>query len=973
VGATSARRVPRCSLRVSVARPADEHCPQGFREVAAKTLSDFAEKVRAEKQVMELCAKHWTRWKSTNPRWLRTDDPTGRLELRGALLDFIADFANWDASTVPAFLDVARDLTAASHHAMGAHDRPAPVVIDPFCGGGSIPLESLRIGAQAVASDLNPLPVLLNKVIVEYGPAAAEEVIRCFKESSKKVAALAQESLVGAFSTASGNVPIAYLWGRTVRCHGPSCGATIPLVRTLRLSQRGARSAWLKLERKNGTEISTQVVFQEAATGKGTIARGAVTCPLCAYTTASEAVRAQLAERHGGSADAQLLAVIERRPGGEALYRGPDKLDYQSVTRATALLMAIPRNEGTLSTLPDERIPEERPSPNARGLSAVTRIGMTRFSDLYTPRQQLVLALYCNAVRDVLGQLDRAGSVAKPIVEAVGILLAAIVGKRADFGNTLCSWRTARTCASHAFTRQALPITWDFAEMNPFAGSAGDWNEACAYVEGFLLHIQSSGILPGTVRQCSATELPWPNESCDAMVTDPPYYDSVPYADLSDFFYVWIRRCLFGRDATVEAELTPKDAEAIWNPSRRVSDTGEPKDQQFYEKQMGRAFAEGRRVVRRDGVGVVVFAHKSTEGWEAVLEALLASGWTATASWPIDTEREGRMNSMGTASLASSVHIVCRPRDARIEAGDWRSVLAELPRRLHDWMPRLAEEGIVGADAIFACIGPALEIFSRYPRVEKASGEAVKLKEYLEQVWAAVAQEALSLIFEGADASGLEEDARLTAMWLWTLGAGTSGSSGTARGDADVEDDGDTDEEEDGGTKGKMTSGFVLEFDAARKIAQGLGAHLEKLMDVVEVKGDKARLLAVAERAKSLFSKDTASVEAPFTKSATTKAKTSKKQLGLFAEIEAAEKEGHLGKGGVPKIGETTLDRVHQSMILFGAGRSEALKRFVVEQGVGNDGRFWRLSQCLSALYPSGSDEKRWVDGVLARKKSLGF
>jgi hypothetical protein len=209
-------------------------------------------------------------------------------------------------------------------------------------------------------------------------------------------------------------------------------------------------------------------------------------------------------------------------------------------------------------------------------------------------------------------------------------------------------------------------------------------------------------------------------------------------------------------------------------------------------------------------------------------------------------------------------------------------------------------------------------------------------------------------------------------MWLWTLGAG--GGDSVAHGIADRATTGEDDEDEGVGTAGAMLAGFVLEYDAARKIAQGLGAQLEKLRDVVEVKGEKARLLSVAERARSLFTRDAgpSGGAAPGSK-AQAKAKASRKQLGLFAEVEAAEKEGLLGEAGVPQVGNTTLDRVHQSMILFAAGRSEALKRFVVEEGVGKDARYWKLAQSLSALYPAGSDEKRWVDGVLVRKKSLGF
>lgn len=269
---------------------------------------------------------------------------------------------------------------------------------------------------------------------------------------------------------------------------------------------------------------------------------------------------------------------------------------------------------------------------------------------------------------------------------------------------------------------------------------------------------------------------------------------------------------------------------------------------------------------------------------------------------------------------------------------------------------------------IFACLGLALEIFSRYSRVEKASGERVELREYLDQVWAAVAREALSLIFEDADATGLEEDARLTAMWLWTLstsvnGGGNGGSSTAADDGADAEGE---DDEEEGASKAKPNAGFSLEFDAARKIAQGLGAHIEDLGRVVEIKGDQARLLSVAERTRHLFGKDQAQ-RAP--------ARRGKKeqQLTLFEEVEAAEQDADWGDVDPPPLGETTLDRVHQAMILFAAGRGEALKRFLVEEGVGRASPFWRLAQSLSTLYPAGTDEKRWVDGVLARKKGLGF
>jgi hypothetical protein len=215
------------------------------------------------------------------------------------------------------------------------------------------------------------------------------------------------------------------------------------------------------------------------------------------------------------------------------------------------------------------------------------------------------------------------------------------------------------------------------------------------------------------------------------------------------------------------------------------------------------------------------------------------------------------------------------------------------------------------------------------------------------------------MIFDEADTSGLEEDSRLTAMWLWTLSAGHA--NGAGHGD---DDESPEDEEEQTSSSAKVV-GFTMEFDAARKIAQGLGARLDQLLDVVEVKGDKARLLGVAERTQTLFGRRDS---VP-----TAKKVAKKKQMALFGELEEAAESQGWGEVGAPQAGTTALDRVHQAMLLFGSGRGDALKRFLVEEGVGRQSQFWKLAQSLSALYPSGSDEKRWVDGVLARKKGLGF
>ncbi len=890
-----------------------------------------------------------------------------REALRGALLDFLTDFANWDNSNVSEYLETSRALTHAAHESLGGAPGTKPLVVDPFAGGGSIPLEAVRVGADVYASDLNPVATFLNKALIEYIPQNGQKLADEVREWGARINAEAEKELAEFYPReADGANAIAYLWARTIRCEGPGCGAEVPLIRSLWLAKKANNSAAMQLvgnskkkrvdiriivkKKGNWVDQSNQGLVVENPSFEGPLRRASATCPCCGYTTPAERIREQLSTRHGGTHDARMTAVVKNHVETGTRYEIPTPADIDSATRAAKRLSEYESSrdfDGVYLT-PNEPTPTNQ---SHRSVGSLWIYGMREWRDVYTPRQLLVLTTFCSKLREARSQ---------GLTPVAHSLLALRVAKIADFLSSLCLWRTTRSCVANTFGRQALPIVWDFGEMNPFAGSAGDWSESVNYLSLLIDSVQRG--LPeessntSSVARADATCHPLPNDSAELFATDPPYYDAVVYAELSDFFYVWLKRAMpQGFSQEFVGELTPKERQVV------VYHPGSVAEKQRYESLMRDSLAEGRRVLKQNGLGVVVFAHKSTSGWETMLQALVSAGWVVTASWPIDTERGGRMNAVGTASLASSVHLVCRPRDDSKtgSTGDWRDVLHELPQRIHDWMPRLAEEGVVGADAIFACLGPALELFSKHSKVEKANGDEVTLREYLVYVWAAVAKEALAMVFKGADASGFEEDARLTAMWLWTLFAGQDGTNGS----------GDKSEEEaDGEESDAQQKGYVLEYDAARKIAQGLGANLESLTSLVEIKGEKATLLSVAERTASLFGKNES--ESP---TKTRKKGKAQLQLGFAAELEQAEEAGSWGSKGAPAQGATILDRVHQSMILFAAGRGEALRRFLVDEGVGRDERFWRLAQVLSFLYPKTSDEKRWIDGVLARKKGLDF
>ncbi|MGQ0665171.1 MAG: DUF1156 domain-containing protein, partial [Pseudomonadota bacterium] len=352
---------------------------------------------------------------------------------------------------------------------------------------------------------------------------------------------------------------------------------------------------------------------------------------------------------------------------------------------------------------------------------------------------------------------------------------------------------------------------------------------------------------------------------------------------------------------------------------------GRPKDRVFFEEKMGQAFAEGRRVTKVDGVGCVVFAHKTTEGWEALLSGMTKGGWAITGSWPIATEMGSRLRARDSAALATTVHLVCRPRTEE-RVGEWGEVLRELPGRVADWMIRLEAEGVRGADLVFASIGPALEIFSRYARVDTPDGREVPLAEYLQKVWEVAGRAALEQVLGTAEAQGrnggagaLEEDTRLTALFLWTLRSGANGDGESDDGAPEAQDSGDNDDDDEGGGRTPL-KGFSLVFDIVRRFAQPLGIRLETWEGrIIATDKGVVRLLPVSERARQLLGEEgTAGLADRIDRQ-----RQSRGQLELFPASEEADPPPIQGRrknadSATPtaarqgrRHASTTLDRVH--------------------------------------------------------------
>ena len=905
--------------------PGDPRCPEAFRATARDVTGRFALGVDG--------------------------DDADPLVLRRRLLRFISEFANWDLAKDQTYTQAARALTASATTALGGQGA-LPIAFDPFAGGGAIPLEASRVGAQAFASDLNPIPILLNKVALEVVPKHGQRLLDEVKAKGEEIQELAWAKLSRFYpKNPDGSSVIAWLSARTVRCEGPNCGLLYPVVGQTWAIRSRALSQEIRF-RIAGQGVVPYVSDVPAGNGEGvkTSKGSSAVCPrsTCQYTMKAATIQRQLSSRRGGASDAQLLAVICRSADGRSKYaRTPEDFDL-----GVRDLIASMSEEIAL-------LRPEQPFPVWDSRAFVPGLyGVSEWGDMHTPRQILTLSTFADVIRDSCASLIESDP---EFGKAVRLLLGLALGRLVDTSSSTCRWVPGTKARSGSFIASAnggeKHLRWitDFAESNPFSGETGSWRNQHGWVVRVIENLIDSNLSPGTVWRVSAPDQPLPDDSADLFVTDPPYGSAVPYGDLADFFYVWLRRALVDVfPDLLKEELTPKKEEAVVNLRSPDDGRGE-KSESTYRESMTNSLRRAREVLRPSGIGIIVFADKRTSEWEAMLGAVLAAGWIITASWPIHTERPGRSRAQNSAALSSSIHLVCRPREDELgrvgdDVGDWRVVLRELPVRIHEWLPRLSAEGVVGADAIFSCLGPALEVFSRYSRVEKATGEAVELAEYLEYVWAAVSKEALAVVFREADMLSLESDARLSAIWLWTVG-----------GSKLQEDPGQESlSETDQGVPGSLS----LDFDTARKLAQGLGARLEELNHVVEVKGAKARLLSVGERARHLFGQG----QRPDRRQG-----RGQEQLTMFSEIEEATAgEAWQGRGNLTP-GATTLDRVHQAMLMFSAGRSSALKTFLTDEGVGRQVAFWGLCQAFSALYLPGTDEKRWVDGVLARKKSLGF
>ena len=931
----------------------------------------------------------------------------------------------------------------------------APRVLDPFAGGGAIPLEAMRLGCEAAASDINPVAWFILRCTLHYPhrmagrtrPLPAPSLRdRAFAEAflkaqgirkagdlrahlarlghgdgapaqqtsfdvdppessagfpwhlrawGRRVLAGARRELAARYPTwaefepvgrkgrrgqaplppkrfrarppallapdAHGRVSaaalnaaldplslddprsprwvakptVAYLWARTAECGG--CRAEVPLLKTLWLCKRGGKRVRLAMTpREDGSGVDFALEREEEGPGSGvgasagaraddrlgagTMSRSGARCPCCGAIATMRDLRAQ---GRAGRLGARMTAVVVDGQEGKE-YRLPREEEVEAA-------MVPPRALEDLCTEIPFGLPRE-PTPSAEALGMrMPRYGFTTWGSLFTDRQLLALGAI---VRQIRRARDEMGGYPEDWSEALTAALSLSFSKLADYSSTVCSWHNGREIIGHTFARFALPMVWDYCEVNPLSETSGGFAAMLEWVARCFDHTVAAAegsSAPAVARESAITLR---HEEVDLICTDPPYYDAIPYSDLMDFFHVWLRRVLHGlspeTDAAFAGALGPKwnpdegDGELIDDASRFGGDRSASK--QSYEDGMARAFGRFHAALRDGGRLVVVFANKQPDAWETLVSALIRAGFVVVGSWPIRTEMETRQRSLSSAALASSIWIVCKKRPAAARAGWDRRVLEEMRRNVVERLREFWDAGIRGPDFVWAATGPALEAFSRHPVVRKAdrADERLTVAEFLRQVRRMVVGFVVSRLLQHDGGATDELDDPTTYYLLHRNDFGL----------------------------GAAPAGACILYALSCNLSD---ADLAGRLDLL-ARGTRA---ASAEATEAGEGEDEADGR---------DASGSEARLKPWNRRRARDLGEPPADGGAPPL----IDRVHKLMQLWKTGEQSRVDAWLKSQGLWRHELFARVVQALIELAEGGSEERATLESIQNHVRTRG-
>ncbi len=919
--------------------------------------------------------------------------PSGKVEDK-IVEETLGGILHWGRESGP-------DLEFFRQKIKEAYGGRAPKVLDPFAGGGAIPLEAMRLGCEATAVDINPVAWFILKCTLEYPQKLAgqhrplpdfalnspEFMEGFFKDTgtlTKKqmernlqavqqrlfpvpdvdlawhvrawgwwVLQQARKKLERFYPTIDGKPTVAYLWARTVACK--NCRATVPLLKTRWLCKKEKKRVLLTAEpRPDRTGVSFGIQAEVPAVGRnaaqrrehdkrigaGTMSRSGAKCPCCGAIMTMEDIRLEGMNDRLGTV---MTAVVVDGPKGKE-YRLPVSEEI------AAAGMAEQEMERVFAEIPFGRPDESLPSKEALGFR-VPLYGFDRWSKLFAPRQLVALAVLVTQARHAGVQMtDHYGQ--RDWTEAISAFLSLAVDRVANRASTLCMWNMPAEKIEQTFARFALPIMWDFAESNPLADASGSFLGEIEWEQLVCEHLGAATLLSPAPHVFRASAIQFQPESQDLIVTDPPYYDAIPYSDLMDFFYIWLRRSLYGLSPDVDRAfsepLAPKwdhdrqDGELIDDSSRFNGDGHASK--RAYEDGMYRAFLACYQALQPEGRMVVVFANKQPDAWETLVSAIIRSGFAVDGSWPIQTERSGGVRNYGRASLASSLWLICKKRPETAKIGWDATVLAAMQEKIHGKLREFWDAGIRGPDFVWAATGPALEAYSQHPVVKKANepDQVLAVGEFLRAVRRLVVDFVVGRVLtrdgEGA-ATGLDDittyyllhrndfgmaDAPIGPCILYALSCGLSDSALADSYDILARTGGKAVEEEDEGAE-----------EGAEE------------SEVEEGTGSTVRLKAWNQRKRPGMGYDPA-VDSP-------RARRAKMEPPLFPEAAP----------DLPKSREIPLiDMIHRLMHLWKTGDVVKVDEYLDLRGLRRNELFKQLLQALIELSQSLSEERSILESL---------
>jgi adenine-specific DNA methylase len=907
--------------------PDDLECPESFRTLVNDLLNHSEFKPR------------------------KADGSPANDTARNRCLEYIKHLVKWENSNNQHYLEPARKLIAVAHKFLHPHaEGDAPKLLDPFTGGGAIPLEALRLGCEAHALDINPVAHLIQLCTLVYPQKYGQPNSRPVPDYIKRLIAYnkarrrakgqesadlfskddavgspkdlipavditeadyldnplsadvkywanwvltqASSDLASLYQTDGGDGQVvAYVWAKTVVCPNPKCRTTLPLMSQFRLS-KGDQSARLEPHSQGaGSQAKFSIRFDDTHSPddedeSGTIQRGSAICPSCGETCPNRYLQEQ---GKAGKIGHQLVAKVISRPSGGRDYRLCTKLDEGKYASASEALRKLTATNQALA-------PNEPAAKHGQRSCSNLIYGYDVWRKFFNDRQLFMLLTLARHIKNAESQMCAAGA-SKDFATAVCSYLMVLLGREADYNSVFCRWVTGGFIGATFGGEAKIPMVWDYAEANPFSGETGSFESNLDWIVRVIDKLSPSSSRSGIVRQGDAARLPWPEGCFDSIISDPPYYDSANYSELSDFFYVWFKRCSPSEhESLLRPPLTPKKPEIVQNRHRHGITEEEAK--KLYERMMTGAFQEMRRVTKAGSIVAIVFAHKTTAAWETLVGSLLSSGLIVSASWPLRTERPGRMKAQGAAALASSIFIICRNRTKEAVDGLWDDVRRELRQVGSERLDFFWSQGIRGADFFISAIGPALSVFGKYERVKKLSSDEVTVGQFLDEVRGLVTAYALNKIMKTTHTATIDTESQFYVIWKWSYG------------------------------EAKVPG------DEAYKLAQALGTNTETMWDrtgVLEKSGENVQAMSVAKRMKVK----------------------------------------NLGEPNSDSTPASLIDVLHRLCAFRDKNDTEGMTEFLGRSGQGRNPNLWLVAQAVSEILPDGDKEKQMMQGLLNLRDQL--